>query len=74
MRFNKDAVVRWTTETTGLIVFLGTCFMLVGLGIMDQSLARQLVGFAGALIVAMMTSRPLMSVNMKNREHERTTG
>jgi hypothetical protein len=63
MQWNPSAVRR-SFETTFPPVFVGLCLMLVGLGLLDQSLARQVCGFGGAFIVAVMTHRPLAAVNL----------
>lgn len=71
MRVNARVAVRWFTETTGPFVFFGICWLLVGLGIGDQSIRRQFFGFAGALMLAFVTWRPIASINLARSSADR---
>lgn len=73
MKLDNRVPWRWFTETTGPLVFFGICWILVGLGIGDQPISRQFFGFAGALMLALVTWRPIVSINLARGTVDRVT-
>ena len=67
MTVNRGALLHLIGNTTFVPLFIGLCALLVGLGIGDQPFLRQVAGFLGALMTALVDFRPHRDVNLAEK-------